>query len=121
MTAPVKIILNGFVKRTMNTETLKEGIRSTGAALSRKGRSRNWLLQADFNQIRKITTLIYEADESSWLWIAKKVDDEKPQLNTDELRIIVKRNPTISVSQLVSLTDCSLSEARKVLDEVEWE
>ena len=121
MTRPVKITLNGFVKRTMSTQTLKEAIRSTGATLSRKGRSRNWLLQADHNQIGKITTLIYEADESSWLWLAKKMNDEKPQLNLNELRTIVKRNPMMSVSQLVSLTDCSLSEVRKALDEVEWE
>ena len=121
MATPVRIILNGFVKRTMNTDTLKEGIKSTGAKLSRKGRSRNWLLQADHNQIRKITTFIYQADESSWLWLSKKMNDEKPQLNPDELRILAKRNLTMSVSQFVSLTDCSVSEARKVLDEVEWE
>lgn len=120
MTTQVKIILNGFVKRTISTETLKEGIKSTGATLSRKGRSRNWLLQADHDQIREITSLIYQADESSWLWLAKKINDEKPQLGPDELRIIVKKNPTMSVSQLVSLTDCSLAEVRKALDEVEW-
>ena len=51
----------------------------------------------------------------------EKINDEKPQLSQDELRIIVKRNPTMSVSQLVSLTDCSLVDVRKVLDEVEWE
>ena len=121
MATPVNIILNGFVKRTMNTEILKQGIRSTGATLSRKGRSRNWLLQADYDQIREITTLVYQTDESSWLWLAKKINDEKPQLIPSELRIIIKRNPTMSVSQLVSLTDCSLSEVRKALDEVEWE
>ena len=121
MASPVTIILNGFVKRTMNTEILKQGIKSTGATLSRKGRSRNWLLQADHNQIREITDFIYQADESSWLWLAKKINDEKPQLNSDELRIIIRQNPTMSVGQLVSLTDCSLSEVRKALDEVEWE
>ena len=73
MATQVKIILNGFVKRTQNTEMLKEGIKSTGATLSRKGRSRNWQLQADHNQIRKITTLIYQSEEDSWLWLAKKL------------------------------------------------
>jgi len=121
MVAPVKIALNGFVKRTLSTEVLKGCIKSTGAKLSRKGRSRNWLLQADHNQIRQITTLIYQSEESSWLWIAKKISDEKPQLSKDELRLIVRRNPTMPVSQLVSLTDCSISDVRKVLDEVEWE
>jgi len=121
MAMQVKITLNGFVKRTLNTEALKEGIRLTGATLSRKGRSRNWQLQADQNQIRKITTLIYQSEESSWLWLAKKINDEKPQLSKDELRIIVKQNPMMSVSQIVALTDCSLFDVRRVLDEVEWE
>ena len=121
MATPVKITLNGFVKRTMNTEALKAGIKSTGSKLSRKGRSRNWLLLADHNQIRNITTLIYQADESSWLWLSKKINDEKPRLNPDELRILAKRNLTMSASQFVSLTGCSLFDARKILDEVEWE
>lgn len=121
MATLVKITLNGFVKRTLNTERLKEGIKLTGAVLSRKGRSRNWQLQADQNQIREISTLIYQSEEDSWLWLAKKINDEKPQLSQDELRIIIKRNPTMPVSQIVSLTDCSLADVRKVLDEVEWE
>ncbi|MBV1920400.1 MAG: ribosome recycling factor family protein [Pseudomonadales bacterium] len=121
MATLVKITLNGFVKRTQNTQILKESIRSTGATLSRKGRSRNWQLQADHNQIRKITTVIYQSEENSWLWLAKKIADEKPQLSQDELRVIVRKNPTISVGQIVFLTDCTLSDARKVLDEVEWE
>lgn len=121
MVTLVKITLNGFVRRTQNTEVLKEGIRLTGATLSRKGRSRNWQLQADHDQIRKITALIYQSEENSWLWLAKIMNDEKPQLSRDDLRIIVKQNPTMSVSQIVSLTDCSLADVRKVLDEVEWE
>ena len=121
MATLVMMTLNGFVKRTLNTEVLKESIKSTGATLSRKGRSRNWQLQADHNQIRKITALIYQSEEGSWLWLAKKINDEKPQLSQDELRVIVERNPTMSVSQIVSLTDCSLADVRKALDEVEWE
>ena len=77
MATLVNIILNGFVKRTQNTEVLKEGIKSTGAILSRKGRSRNWQLQADYHQIREITTFIYQSEEDSWLWLAKKINDEK--------------------------------------------
>ncbi len=121
MATLVKITLSGFVKRTLNTEALKADIRSTGAKLTRKGRSRNWLLQADNEQIRQITKLIHQSGENSWLWLTKKLDEDKPQLNRDELRNIAKRNPAMTVSQLQSLTDCSLSDARIVLDEIEWE
>ena len=121
MATLVNITLNGFVRRTLSTEALKQGIRATGATLSRKGRSRNWHLLADHDQIRKISTLIYQSEENSWLWVAKKMNDDKPPLSWSELRTIVKGNPTMSVSQIVSLTGCSLSDARKVLDEVEWD
>jgi len=117
----VKITLNGFVRRTLNSDVLKAAIKSTGAKLTRKGRSRNWQLHANNNQIRQISTFIYQSEESSWLWLAKKINEEKPKLSQDEIRAIIKESPTISVNQLISLTDCSLSDARRILDEVEWE
>lgn len=117
----VEITLSGFVKRTLNTEALKVGIRSTGAKLNRKGRSRNWLLQADSEQIRQIIKFISQSGENSWLWVTKKLYEDRPQLNRDELRNIAKRNPSMTVARLTSLTDCSLLDARIVLDEIEWE
>ena len=119
MTVLTNIILNGFVRRTLNTDVLKAGIKSTGAKLARKGRSRNWLLQADNHQILKISTFIYQSDEPSWLWVAKKINTEKPQLSLQELRAIVKQNPAITVNQIVALSHCSLTDARIVLDEFE--
>ena len=121
MATPVKITLSGFVKRTLNTEALKGAIKSTGATLTRKGRSRNWLLQADNEQIRQINKMIHQSGENSWLWLTKKLGEDRTQLNPDELRNLVKQNPAMTVTQLMSLTDCRLSDARRVLDEIEWE
>jgi len=117
----VNITLNGFVKRTLNTESLKVAIKSTGAKLSRKGRSRNWLLHADDEQIRHIITLISQSGENSWRWLTKKLIEERPNLNRDELRKIAIQNQSMTVAQLTLLTDCSLLDARIVLDEIEWE
>ena len=112
--------LNGFVKRTLNTESLKVAIRTTGATLSRKGRSRNWLLQADNEQIQQIIKLISQSGENSWHWVTKHVTKERPKLSRDELRTIAIKNPSMTVAQLTSLTDCSFLDARIVLDEIEW-
>jgi hypothetical protein len=117
----VNIILNGFVKRTLNTDALKVAIKSTGAKLSRKGRSRNWLLQANEEQIRNIIKLIAQSEETSWDWLTKKLMEEKPKLNRDELRKIAIQDPSMTIAQLTLLTDCSHLDARKVLDEIEWE
>jgi len=117
----VNITLNGFVRRTLNTESLKVGIKSTGAKLSRKGRSRNWLLQADVEQVQQIIKLISQSGEDSWRWLTKKLIDERPKLNHDELRNIAIQNPSMTVAQLTSLTDCTHLDARIVLDNIEWE
>jgi hypothetical protein len=116
----VNITLNGFVKRTLNTESLKVAIKSTGATLSRKGRSRNWQLQADAEQIRHIITLISQSGENSWRWLTKKLIEQRPKLNRAELRNIAIQDPSMTVAQLTSLTDCSHLEARVVLDDIEW-
>ena len=117
----VKITLSGFVRRTLNTDALKLDIKSTGATLTRKGRSRNWILQADSQQIPQIINLISDADEDSWLWVAKKLYEYKPKLSRDELRNIAKQDSAMTVAQLTLLTDCTLIDARTVLDEIEWE
>jgi len=117
----VNITLNGFVRRTLNTELLKVGIKSTGAKLSRKGRSRNWTLQANAEQVQQIITLISQSGEDSWRWLTKKLIEERPKLNREELRHIAIQNPSMTVAQLTSLTDCSHLDARIVLDKIEWE
>ena len=116
----VNITLNGFVRRTLNTEALKLSIKATGATLTRKGRSRNWQLEADSEQIGDIIRLISESGEDSWLWVGKKLSENKPKLARDQLKEIAKRDPSMTVNRLIALTDCSISDARIVLDEIEW-
>ncbi len=121
MAEQVQIILSSFVRKTINSEMLKSHIRSSGATLSRKGRSRNWLLRADHEQIQNIIKLINASGESSWVWIAKKLTDNKPKLNYAELITLAKKKPTITVTEIISLTDCTLAEALSVLHDIECE
>ena len=117
----VTITLNSFVRRTLNTDTLKQAIKSTGAMLSRKGRSRNWQLEANGEQIGDIIRLISESGEESWFWVSKKLSENKPKLEHEQLKEIARQDPSITVNRLIALTDCSISDARIVLDEIEWE
>jgi len=121
MTELVQVVLNAFVRKSINSDVLKAHIRSTGAKLTRKGRSRNWQLQANNEQILQIVRLIYQSGENSWLWLAKKLNESRPQLNHAELLQIARQEPAITITKLISLTDCKIAEARKVLDEIEWE
>jgi len=65
--------------------------------------------------------LIYQSGENSCFWLAKKLNKIKPQLSYAELLKIARQEPMIIVTRLISLTDCSIADARKTLDEIEWE
>ena len=116
----ITVKLNGFVRRTQNTDQLKAGIKATGATLNRKGRSRNWTLSATHEQFRQIIQFLNESEQDSWLWLIKYLKDNKPPLTYEELLAIATQNPGITLNQLVSLTDCTLIQARKALDAAEW-
>ena len=109
--------IRALAGRTVKTYAVKALIRETGAVLTRKGRSSNWLLFADKNQMRQIVTAIEESDQPSWQWLAKLIRQKHHQYSYQELLNLVNRDPGITVKQLVTKTDCTLVEARKVIDD----
>lgn len=120
MAEQVQINLLSFQRKTLNSYLLKAKIRESGAILMRKGRSRNWILQADSRQIAKIIADIEIAEQPSWLWLMKVLSKQHHQLTESEILNIVKLNPAITINQLVSLTNCTLAQARAVMDLFEW-
>jgi len=116
-----QFLLNSFVRRVAKADKLKVKIRSTGAVLSRKGRSRNWSLEADSRQILAIINLVESAGEDSWFWLSKKLSENKQVLSYDNLLQFAREQPNITLTQLMAMTDCKLADARKVLDFLEWE
>jgi len=117
----LRIALNSFVRKTPNSDALKQLIKSTGAKLTRKGRSRNWHLQANTPQVLLIIEFIHKSGEEGWLWVAKKISESRPHLSHNELLEFARENAGMTVTKLMAATDCKLLEARKVLDQLEWE
>ncbi|MFT5757297.1 MAG: hypothetical protein ACI9LM_002026 [Alteromonadaceae bacterium] len=103
----------------MKAYALKAQIRITGSELYRIGRSRNWQLKANLAQLELIINAIESADEPSWQWLAKHLNSQKKNLSHDDLVRIAKRNSGISMNQLMAKTDCTIAQARQVLDELE--
>jgi hypothetical protein len=103
----------------MKAYALKAQIRTIGGELYRIGRSRNWQLKANFKQLELIITAIENSGEPSWQWLAKHLHNQKKNLSHDDLLRIAKLNIGITVNQLVAKTDCTTSQARRVLDELE--
>jgi len=116
----LEIPLNSFVRRTQDHKQLKALVLGTGAMLKRKGRSRNWILKADWSQISEILNNVQLTDEPSWYWFIKELQKHKPQLSIEELVELVKQKPLITLNQLIEKTDCTLAQAREAIDIVEW-
>ncbi|PAJ74353.1 hypothetical protein CJF42_10995 [Pseudoalteromonas sp. NBT06-2] len=116
----IEIPLNSFVRRTQDRTQLKVLVLNTGALLKRKGRSRNWILQADCSQISEILYKAQQVEEPSWQWFISELEKHKPQLSVNELVNLIKQEPLITLNQLIVKTDCTLAQAREAIDIVEW-
>ncbi len=113
------ITLPSFLRRAMKAYALKAKIREVGCELNRIGRSRNWQLKANITQIQAIVSFIEQEDESSWLWLAKLLRREYQHVNHDALLILAKQQRVITIASLMAQTDCTIAQARKVIDELE--
>jgi len=113
------INLPSFVRRSLKAQTLKVYIRQQGCQLRRIGRSRNWQLKANFSQLQAIVAFIEQENEASWLWLEKCLKKEYQHLNHEDLVKLASRLKTLTITALMAQTDCTLAQARKVLDELE--
>ena len=114
------ITLPSFLRRVLKAYALKSLIRAQGCELNRIGRSRNWQLKATFEQLENITSLIEQSEESSWQWVAVHISKQSKNLGFDMLLTIAKKNSGITVSELMQRTDCTIAEARRVIDVLEF-
>jgi len=103
----------------MRAYQLKAQIRSLGCELHRIGRSRNWQLKATFQQMEAIITFIEVSGEDSWQWLAKLLSQQHQHLTFDALLTIAMKKPGITINELMARTDCTIGQARKVIDEIE--
>lgn len=104
----------------MKAYALKAAIRNTRSELTRIGRSRNWQLIANREQIETIVAYIEASEEPSWQWLAKYLRQQQESFTYEELMTIARQNPGITVNQLMARTDCTIVQARKVIDELEF-
>ena len=114
------ITLPSFLRRVLKAYALKSLIRAQGSELNRIGRSRNWQLKATFEQLENITSLIEQSEESSWQWVAVHISKKSKNLGFNMLLAIAKKNSGITVSELMQRTDCTIAEARRVIDVLEF-
>ena len=103
----------------MKAYALKAHIRLQGCELQRIGRSRNWQLKANFDQLQAIIVFIELSNESSWLWLAKLLKSKYQHLSHDELLRMASMLEEVTVSALIARTDCTIAQARQIIDQLE--
>lgn len=113
------INLPSFLRRTMKSYTVKAYIKQQGCQLSRIGRSRNWQLKATPTQLQAIVMFIEHENEVSWLWLAKRIRKEYQHLSHENLVTLASTLATLTIATLMAQSDCTLAQARKVIDELE--
>jgi hypothetical protein len=115
------IILHSFLQKSINAFALKSLIRSTGAELQRIRRSRHWKLKATPWQLTQIVQALNDQNQPSWSWLAKLLTEHVEVMSEQELIRIAQHYPNITVNQLVAKTGCTIAQARRVIDIVEWQ
>lgn len=103
----------------MKAYALKAHIRQHGCELKRIGRSRHWLLKANFDQLQAIIAFIELSGEPSWRWLTKLLKNEYQHLSHDELLKIASTIEKVTISALIARSDCTIAQARQVIDELE--
>lgn len=114
------ITLPSFLRRVLKAYALKALIRQQGCELNRIGRSRNWQLKATFEQLEQVIEVIEQSEEQSWQWVASHLCKQRKNLGFDMLLSIAQKKSGITVSELMQRTDCTIAEARRVIDTLEF-
>jgi len=113
------ITLPSFLRRTIKNDALKAHIRQIGCKLHRVGRSRHWKMNANFEQLQAIIAFIEISNEPSWLWLIKPLKSQYQHLTHDELLKVASMLTKVTISALVAKSDCTIAQARQVIDELE--
>ena len=120
MAAEISIILPSFLRKSLKAYALKALIREHGCTLNRIGRSRNWQLKGTTDQLELVINDIAKIDEASWQWLIKKLSSHIEYSTHESLLALAKRNPNITVNELMTKANCTLAQARQIIDELEW-
>ena len=114
------ITLPSFLRRVLKSSALKALFFEQGCELKRIGRSRHWQLKASFEQLEAIISAIEANAEPSWQWLVTLLSKRRKNLDFDSLISIAEKKPGITVSELMLRTDCTIAQARNVIDTIEF-
>ena len=107
--------LNSFVHRVSDKSQVMANATECGCQLKRVRRSRNWLLVAQDHQLIEFKALLIHKKDD---WIAIAIDKVLPK-PVMCLASLLAATPTMTITQLVMESGCSMAEARCAIDDHE--
>jgi len=112
----LSVKLNNFLHRIDCKKTMIDLAMQHCCSLKRIRRSRNWLLMGTVSQLKSLSNKLTETKNS---WISNVITQRLPTPEINDLVLLIKMNPTITINQLLIETGCSIVEARNAIDTAE--
>lgn len=78
-------------------------------------------MKIDSEQAISLRKVIEASGEESWQWIEKSLTAHVPALSVTQINAIALKHWPVTVTQLIALTNCTIAEARAVIDGIEWD
>lgn len=108
--------------RRLGGERVKKAKRialENGGLLKRIRRSRNWHLICNLSSLQQITDALVESYPEEMGFLISKFKEQlakcgpPPETTEEQLTRLIVANPNITLAELINITNCTISEARK--------
>lgn len=115
MDTKLSVPLNSFVHRVHDKLWFSELASNLGCRLKRVRRSRHWTLCGTEHQLIQLRN---ELSDDHYLWVKQAIDKTLPKPDVC-LAELIEINPNITLNQLMTVSGCTISEARLAVDAFE--
>lgn len=100
-------------------DSIREMAVEHGCMLKRIRRSRNWQVEGCYFSLRTLISELAKGDSLKFQYVIKKLSEaianiEPPRTIEQQLADLIKKNPNITLNELVAETGCEISQARQV-------
>lgn len=101
-----------------NTKKAKLVALECGCEIKRIRRSRNWQVVGDEHSFKKLSERLRLSEPETMQFLIRKIDERLTTYNDklerieDKLKRLVIQNSSITLAELMQITNCSITEAR---------
>ncbi|RJX75244.1 ribosome recycling factor [Vibrio sinensis] len=125
---PITISLPSLIHRIGgdNTKIARAFAEQCNCRMQRVRRSRHWQVTGEFDDLKQLFAMLKLESYDDFRFVYTKMEAHIHQIELTheplnvKLRRLIENNPAITLAELMSMTHCSLIEARIARDEAEF-